>query len=71
MVMPCLAAAETVSEWKKSNQKEVTSPKGSILGRFLFLEPPMWTENTVIVMKEGRVDYARLQPDELSKMNCL
>jgi hypothetical protein len=34
MAMPYLAAAETVSEWKKINQKEFTSPKGSILWMF-------------------------------------
>jgi hypothetical protein len=68
MAMPCLAATETVSEWKKSNQKEFTSPKGSILWMFSLSEPPMWdgkygnrhgnTEGLII---------ARLQPNELSK----
>jgi hypothetical protein len=42
MAMPCLAAAETVSEGKKSNHKKFTSPKGSILWMFSLSEPPMW-----------------------------
>jgi hypothetical protein len=43
-VMPCLAAAETVSEWKRSNQKELINRRGNIdpVDVFLLLEPPMW-----------------------------
>jgi len=55
IVMPCLAAAETVSECKRNNQKALTNRKGNIdpVDAFSFLSGRCGTENAVIVI-QGR-----------------